>query len=72
MNKLVWYELGNRVSDQQWRDVQGIVRVQAGALDLRYLRHWAADLKLSKLLEAALRGEPPPNTPDLPQQGRMF
>jgi hypothetical protein len=44
LNKLLWYELGDRVSDQQWRDAQAILRVQADALDHAYLRHWAAEL----------------------------
>ena len=72
LNKLIWYELGNRVSDQQWRDAQAIIRVQAGALDLNYLRRWAADLGVADLLETALRGERPPSPGDDPQQQRMF
>jgi hypothetical protein len=47
--------LGNYVSDQQWRDVQAVLRVQAGALDLQDLRHRAATRDLSALLDAALR-----------------
>ena len=72
LNKLIWYELGNRVSGQQWRDAQGIIRVQAGALDLAYLRHWAGALGLAELLEAALRGERPPAPGEDPRQQRMF
>jgi hypothetical protein len=73
LNKLAWYESGNRVSDQQWRDIQSIIRVQAAALDQPYLRRWAADLNLSALLEAALRGErPPTHPPGDPHQQRMF
>jgi hypothetical protein len=71
LNKLIWYELGNRVSDQQWRDAQAIIRVQAGVLDLAYLRRWAADLGVADLLETALHGERPP-TPGDPRQQRMF
>ncbi len=54
LKKLVWYEMGNRVSDQQWKDVLGILKVQATALDLAYLRQWADTLKVSALLEQAL------------------
>lgn len=59
LNKLRWFEEGNRVSDQQWRDIQGLLRVQAGQLDLEYLRRWAADQDIGVLLETALRGEHP-------------
>ena len=59
LNKLAWFELGNRVSDQQWRDIQSILRVQGDALDLPYLRQWALDLGLGALLDLALRGERP-------------
>lgn len=72
LNKLVWYERDNRVSDQQWRDVQAIIRVQATALDLAYLRRWAAELRINDLLDAALRGERPLSPPNDPQQQRMF
>jgi hypothetical protein len=72
LNKLVWYELGDRVSDQQWRDVQAILRVQAGALDQAYLRHWAAELSVGQLLEVALRGERPPAPGADPRQQRLF
>ena len=73
LNKLAWYESGNRVSDQQWRDVQGILRVQGEALDLAYMRHWAASLQLGKLLEAAIRGERPlPGAAGGPEQQPLF
>ncbi len=73
LNKLRWYELGNRVSDVQWRDVQGIIRVQGENLDISYLRRWAADLNLGGLLEAALRGERPTLTnPNGARQDGLF
>ncbi len=56
--KLEWYRLAP--SDRQWRDVQAILRVQDTAPDLAYLRHWAAELDLTRLLDAALEGQPPP------------
>jgi hypothetical protein len=52
--KLEWYRRGNEVSDQQWRDVIGVLDVQWGKLDLEYLRHWGAELGVSDLLEEAL------------------
>lgn len=52
--KMEWYRPGNEVSERQWRDVLGILRVQGTALDSVYLRQWAANLGLGNLLERAL------------------
>jgi hypothetical protein len=52
--KLEWYRMGGEVSERQWRDVLGILKIQAGNLDLSYLNHWAKKLKVSDLLEHAL------------------
>lgn len=54
LRKLDWYRQGGGVSDRQWRDVLGVLKVQAERLDLAHLRHWAAALELSELLERAL------------------
>jgi hypothetical protein len=51
--KLEWYRMGNEVSDQQWTDILGVLRVQAGQLDEAYLDHWAADLRVADLLARA-------------------
>jgi len=52
--KLSWYRLGGEVSERQWRDVLGILEVQADLLDLDYMHRWAQELKVSELLERAL------------------
>lgn len=52
--KLEWYRLGGEVSERQWRDIQGILEVSGNRLDQAYLRHWAAMLNISDLLEQAL------------------
>lgn len=52
--KLDWYRLGGGVSDRQWGDVLGVMKVQAENLDFAYLRHWAAELRLTDLLVRAL------------------
>jgi hypothetical protein len=52
--KLDWFRKGGEVSDQQWRDVLGVMMVQAGALDRAYLRDWAARLNVTDLLRRAL------------------
>ena len=51
--KLWWYRLGNLVSEQQFKDIIGVLQVQAGKLDDAYLDHWAADLGVADLLGRA-------------------
>ena len=53
--KLEWYRLGNEVSERQWNDVLGLLRLQGAALDLAYLRSSAADLGIADLLDRARR-----------------
>ncbi len=53
--KLEWYRLGGEVSERQWRDILGVLKIRAGWLDLVYLRKWANELKVSDLLERALK-----------------
>jgi hypothetical protein len=50
LSKLQWYEIGERASDQQWKDILGILKVQRDNLDLKYLKYWASKLNLSELL----------------------
>jgi hypothetical protein len=52
--KLEWYRLGGEISDRQWRDILGVLKVQGERLDLGYLRRWAAELQVADLLEKAL------------------
>jgi hypothetical protein len=54
LSKLEWYDAGGRVSERQWGDVLGLLRVHRGALDLPYLRRWAAELHVDDLLDRAL------------------
>jgi hypothetical protein len=53
--KLEWYRLGNEISDRQWQDILGVLKVQAGRLDLDYLRQWADELQVADLLQQALK-----------------
>ena len=51
--KLEWYRAGNEVSDRQWNDILGVLKVRVDDIDRDYLRHWAARLRLSDLLARA-------------------
>lgn len=53
LNKLEWYKMGGEVSDRQWKDVLGILKVQGAKLDLSYLKLWSEKLGISNLLEKA-------------------
>ena len=63
--KLQWYRDGGGVSDRQWNDVLGVLKVQGSALDCAYLREWADQLGLTDLLQRAMdaAGLPPPSPP---------
>lgn len=59
LNKLRWYDLGGRVSERQWGDLIGVLRVNASDLDHAYLQRWARSLGLAELLMRALRAIAP-------------
>ena len=54
VQKLAWYRLGREVSEHQWKDVLGIIKVRRQNLDLVYLRGTATALAVSDLLDRAL------------------
>jgi hypothetical protein len=54
LNKLEWYRMGGEVSDRQWNDILGVLKVQGTNLDMTYLRRWASSLGVADLLERAL------------------
>lgn len=51
--KLEWYRLGGEVSERQWWDIIGVLKV-AAPVDEAYLRQWAASLAVTDLLDRAL------------------
>lgn len=54
LNKLEWYKAGNQVSERQWLDVLGVIKVQGDSLELEYIKRWAEELDVIDLLEKAL------------------
>ena len=58
LTKLRWYRQGGDMSERQWSDVAGIIKVQGERLDRKYLEHWAAELGLADILAKALSDNP--------------
>lgn len=57
LRKLLWYQAGGQVSDRQWRDVLGVLRVGGANLDHSYLQRWAVLLGIESLLARALASD---------------
>jgi len=55
LRKLEWYRRGGEVSERQWRDVLGVLRVRGDSLDQARLDTWALRLGVADLLERARR-----------------
>ncbi|HEY2740516.1 MAG TPA: hypothetical protein VGK45_19035, partial [Thermoanaerobaculia bacterium] len=53
LQKLLWYRNGGEVSERQWNDVLGVIKVQRKALDMSYLKEWAERSGIEDLLARA-------------------
>ncbi len=53
LRKLEWFRKGGEVSEQQWKDVLGVLAVSRERLDNDYLDRWAAELGVGDLLAKA-------------------
>ena len=54
LSKLEWFKMGGEVSERQWRDIIGVLKVQENNLDMEYLQKWIDRLHLSNLWERLL------------------
>ncbi len=54
VNKLVWYQLGGQLSDRQWTDVLGVLKVGRNNLDFGYLEGMATQKNVLSLFRQAL------------------
>ncbi len=54
LRKLLWYRKANQSSDRQWRDVLGVLKLQAERLDFHYLKSMATRLEVADLMDKAL------------------
>ena len=50
LNKLEWYRQEGEISERQWTDVLGVLKVQSKSLDKEYLLRWAVELGVEDLL----------------------
>jgi hypothetical protein len=55
LNKLRRYRAGGEVSETQWNDLRGILRVMGARLDREYLDSWAPRLGVADLLDRLYR-----------------
>jgi hypothetical protein len=53
MAKVQWYKIGGFVSERQWLDVIGVIKVQGDLLDKKYLKRWSQKLGLAALMQKA-------------------
>jgi hypothetical protein len=63
--KLHWFALGDRVSERQWIDALGVIKVTGSRLDWEYLRSVCALLGVGELLEEAGRAVGSARSPDI-------
>lgn len=54
LSKLEWFKMGGEVSERQWRDIIGVLKVQDNNLDMEYLQKWIDRLHLTDLWKRLL------------------
>lgn len=53
LQKLIWYRMSRFQSDKQWRDILGVMKLQADSLDRTYLQHWSSQLNVASEIDRA-------------------
>lgn len=69
---MTWHAGDQAIEDRQWDDVQAMLVRHGRTMNMRHVREWCAQLRLTGLLEAALRGERPAEDDQGPEQLRLF
>jgi hypothetical protein len=54
VQKLDWYRKGSEISERQWNDLLGVLKVQGRRIDVTYMRRWSTAGRTLDLLERAL------------------
>jgi hypothetical protein len=60
LNKMLWFLSSDKLSDRQWKDIIGILKTRGNELDIEYLQKWAKELKITDLVEKALKDSEKP------------
>jgi hypothetical protein len=55
LHKLYWFQLGGGVSERQWNDVLGVIKVQFDKLDHTYLENAARKRGILELMQKAIK-----------------
>jgi len=53
LQKLLWFKMGSQISERQWNDTLGVIKVQSVRLDREYVNRWAKALDIMDLVQKA-------------------
>lgn len=59
LHKLDCYRKGGEISERQWTDILGVLRIRRGLMDVAYMEHWARQIHVDDLLARAFAGAEP-------------